>query len=126
MDISDVINIFIVILIFTMIILFITYLLSPTKKSNSINANNAKELIKQNHFDYIIDIRNNKDWNNGHYPGAIHIPFDVFYKQIINYKKDSNFLIYSKNGEFARVVVLFMKKNGFKNVKYLNTNYTSL
>ena len=126
MDVTTIFNIFLILLICTIVIFLINYLLNPSKHNNSINANDAKKLIKQNKFDYIIDIRSNSEWNDGHYPGAVHIPFDVFYKQIIYYKKDSNFLIYSKSGQFARVVTLFMKRQGFTNVKYLDTSYTAI
>jgi rhodanese-related sulfurtransferase len=118
--------IFLILLIFIIVIFLINKLLNPSNHTNSIDSNNAKKLIIQNKFDYIVDIRTNTEWNNGHYPGAVHIPFDVFYKQIIYYKKNSNFLIYSKTGKFARVVSLYMKQKGFTNVKYLDTAYTSI
>lgn len=97
--------------------------------SNSISANEAKKLINENYFDIILDVRENDEWNNGHYPNAVHIPLDKVNKKFnLKYpNKKSNILIYCRSGMRAGSASQILDSQGYENIKVLsNSTYTNL
>lgn len=97
--------------------------------SNSIDANEAKKLIKQNYFDMILDVRENEEWNEGHHPNAFHMPLSKVEKKFnLKYpNKKLNILIYCRSGMRARNVLEILKSQGYENVYTLsNSTYIDL
>ncbi len=97
--------------------------------SNGINSTEAKKLIGKNYFDLILDVRSNDEWNEGHYPNAIHIPVDEL-KNSFNSKypdKSIKILIYCRSGMRAGKAEQILKSQGYENVYALSgTTYTNL
>ena len=52
----------------------------------------ARDMIRENKFDYIIDIRSEREFNAGRFPGAIHIPLDELREKVKLYDLSSNIL----------------------------------
>jgi phage shock protein E len=95
----------------------------------SIDSTEAKKLIQQNFFDLILDVRTNEEWNEGHYPSAIHIPVDKVEKEFnIKYpNKTIKILIYCRSGMRAGKAEQILKSQGYNNVYALSgTSYSSL
>lgn len=69
----------------------------------------------KNTTDYnIIDIRNNEDFQKGHIPNAINIPF---YQLINNYskilKKGNEYYIYCQRGTKSKVICNILDNKGY-------------
>jgi rhodanese-related sulfurtransferase len=116
-----------IILIFG-VILILLFLLNKNIKQNkkktiAINVIDAKKLLKKNYYDYVIDVRTNKEWNEGRYPGAVHIPLKKLYNGVKLYDMNAKYLIYCETGRRARVGADIMIEMGFKNVNFLVGNY---
>jgi rhodanese-related sulfurtransferase len=93
--------------------------------SPSVSPQKAKEMIENNEFDYIIDVRSLNEWNEGHLSNAIHIPINELVNELP--KKVENvlatILFYCKKGYRASGAVEIAKKLGYKNVYYLQGGY---
>ena len=62
-------------LFFIIVILFLLYSIYYTYSGvNLISRAKAKQMIKDNEVDYIVDVRTQLEWSIGHYKEAIHIP----------------------------------------------------
>mgnify|MGYP001305597653 CR=1 FL=1 len=96
---------------------------------NLIRIEDANIKIKQNEFNFIIDVRTTNEWLKGHYPIATHVPLEPqsdFKKKIGYYNRKLTFLVYCQTGRRAKIAADIMKKMGFENVKYLLGNYNRL
>jgi rhodanese-related sulfurtransferase len=97
-------------------------------KQSKLDIENAKQLLKQNAFDQIIDIRRDRAWIMGHHPDAIHITINrlesILPDKIIN--KNNKILIYGENAQEAKEASIIVKSLGYKNVKYIDKKYESL
>lgn len=96
--------------------------------SNSIDSSEAKKLIKQNYFDVILDVRENNEWESGHYPSAIHIPLsevkNKFHLKYLN--KNIKILIYCRSGMRAGNAKEILVSQGYSNISVLDGPYTNL
>lgn len=105
--------------------------------SNSLNPLEAKKMIgnqygnqyEKNMFEVILDVRTDIEWNEGHYPNAIHIQIDSVEKKFTKTypNKDTKVLIYCKSGMRAGKAYQILNSLGYTNVYFLNgSGYTSL
>jgi rhodanese-related sulfurtransferase len=86
----------------------------------------AKEMIKNNKINYIIDIRTNMEWNLGHHPKAVHMPVSELKNKIKKYSKNKSYLLYCNSGQRARKGAEIMEKLGFKKVYYVPNTYKQI
>lgn len=117
-------NFFVGLLIGLLVGLLIYYFISKWY-SPAISPNKAKEMIKNNEFDFIIDVRSLQEWNEGHLNKAIHIPINELVNQLPNKVNNllATILFYCKRGIRASGAVEIAKKLGYKNVYYLQGGY---
>jgi rhodanese-related sulfurtransferase len=96
--------------------------------SNSIDSVKAKEMISNNEIDIILDVRSKEEWNEGHYPNAIHIPVENVETKFPSKYPDINkkILVYCKSGMRASRASSSLDSLGYKNVYTLNSGYNSL
>lgn len=96
--------------------------------SNSIDSNEAKKLIKQNYFNIILDVRDKDEWNEGHYPTAVHIPLESLEKKFFSKypKKDIKILIHCRSGMRAKKAEQILNSHGYLNTVVLNDSYDKL
>ena len=91
--------------------------------SKSIYINKAKELIKNNYYDYIIDVRDEEEWKKDRLITSINIPLEKIYDGVQLYELKANYLLYSNKGQKASVAAAIMRKMGYVNVQYLVGHY---
>ena len=93
--------------------------------SPSVSPQKAKDMITNNEFDYIIDVRSLVEWNEGHLSNAIHIPINELVNELPKKVENvlSTILFYCKKGYRASGAVEIAKKLGYKNVYYLQGGY---
>jgi hypothetical protein len=93
-----------------------------------ISSNNAKELLTNNKFEYVIDVRTKFEYKLGHLKGSVNIPInnikEIVPKVIKN--KFATILIYCNSGNRARQATDYLIKMGYTNVNYISELYTSL
>lgn len=96
--------------------------------SFSIDYVKAKQLIKENYFDVVLDVRENNEWNEGHYPNAVHIPLTNIEKKF-NSKfpnKNLKILIYCRSGMRAGKAEQILRAQGYTNIYVLDGSYVNL
>ncbi len=75
----------------------------------------------------IIDVRSTGEYQSGHVPGAIHVPFwSAFTTDKMDvYDKDDRVVLYCAHGPRAGVAKLAFYLAGFKNLSYLSGHMTA-
>ena len=96
--------------------------------SNRIESLEAKKLIGQNYWDVILDVREDSEWEDGHYPNVTHIPVDKVEKKFKSKFPDKNLkiLIYCRSGMRADKAQSILQSLGYTNIYVLNGPYTNL
>ena len=82
----------------------------------------VKNKLKNKYFDIIIDVRSEKEYNKGHYIGAINIP----YKNIdsnFNININSKILVYCRSGRRALKAIKKLYNLNYKNLYYIDFPY---
>ena len=85
--------------------------------NKDISYKNLKELMK-NKTVYLIDVRSNQEYEEGHLDGAINISMYNIEKEILNYVKSENDLIilYCSSGGRSREAKKTLENLGYQNV----------
>lgn len=99
-------------------------LVAETKQAiNTIEMNVFKDIVDRKSYDMIIDVREPKEYNTGHVPGAINIPRGVIEFRIwrhIGYPNATDItkriFLYCKSGSRCSLATHSLKKLGFTNV----------
>lgn len=86
-------------------------------ENKEISYKNLKELMK-NKTVYLIDVRSNQEYEEGHLDGAINISMYNIEKEISNYVKNKNDLIilYCSSGGRSREAKKTLENLGYQNV----------
>jgi len=94
-----------------------------------ISPQQAKELIKNNKLDVILDVRTDLERKTlGYYPGSIHIQSSDLEKQMpLQFpNKQTRILAYCNSGQRARSATEKLHKLGYNNSVYIATTYRSI
>lgn len=116
-------NLLLLIVIIILLLLSLKNIKANNKIKYGITPHDAKKLIKKNYFDYIIDVRTEKEWREDRLVSSINIPLDNLYEGVKLYELNARYLIYCKSGRRASIGSAIMRKMGFKNVYFLIGNY---
>ena len=86
-------------------------------ENKEISYKNLKELMK-NKTVYLIDVRSNQEYEEGHLDGAINISMYNIEKEISNYVKNKNDLIilYCSSGGRSREAKRILENLGYEEV----------
>lgn len=121
----SIIVLLILLLLILAIFIFYKYQDSPYK----ISPDEAKKLIKNKEFDFILDVRTDSERNTfGFYPGSVNINISELERRFPSEfpNKNLHILVYCKSGRRARIATEKLQQLGYKNVKYITAPYTSL
>jgi rhodanese-related sulfurtransferase len=117
-------------IVFYILLALIFLLLSYTLFSaNKVSSSKAKTMIENGKIKHIIDVRTQKEWDLGHYEGAIHIPVMEISKKTLeanNIGKTDGILVYCNTGQRARYASDKIKQLGYARVYYIVRTYKSL
>ena len=91
-----------------------------------ISATDLEQLIAQGTAPAIIDVRSSYEYEAGHIPGAIHIPFwsALFRVDEINAPKDEPIVVYCAHGPRAGLGKFALIRAGYTEVLYLDGHMT--
>lgn len=81
----------------------------------SIHANKAKELMESDDY-YLIDVRNQGEWNSGHIPGAHHFMLGTLKDQLDFIPKNKKIISHCQSGARSAIGTSILQANGFKDV----------
>ena len=111
-----------------LIIIFISVLYISYRNPYEITAEEARENIKQGLYDYIVDVRTKKEWDEGHLPNTISIPIGDLVAELPERIPDKNarILFVCKKGIRASGVVVIAHKLGYTNVQAMIGNFKEL
>jgi phage shock protein E len=111
-----------------LLIIFILVLLFLFKNKGRLTPEEFVEKINNKDYDYILDVRTQEEWKEGHHPSATLIPIGEFVselpKQVKN--KDAKLLIYCKRGIRAEASVKIAERLGYTNIYWLDGTYGEL
>lgn len=75
----------------------------------------------------IVDVRSESEYQSGHVPGAIHIPFWAAFTtdKMEEYNKNEAVILYCAHGPRAGIAKLAFSLSGFENISYLAGHMTA-
>ena len=90
-------------------------------------ASALEKLIKSGNPPTIIDVRSSYEFNQGHVPGAIHMPFWQSLSQAddLTASKDKPVVVYCAHGPRAGIGKFALRRAGFTNILYLEGHMTA-
>jgi rhodanese-related sulfurtransferase len=92
-----------------------------------VTTDEAKKMIRNKEINYVIDVRTNEEYKQGHYNRALNIPVtEMTNANLKNISKDSSILVYCKTGKRSRIASEKMREKGYKNVYYITGSYKEL
>ncbi len=98
------------------------------KYSNKLTPKQLNVLIKNNDYDYLLDVRTPEEWKLGHHPKATLLPIGTFVtelpKTITN--KNAKILIYCKKGIRAEASAKIAQRLGYTNVYWMDGTWEDL
>lgn len=110
------------------ILLFLIYYLITSNTSTEISAAEARSNIQSGKYDYIIDVRTQKEWDEEHLENTISIPIGDLVSELPKKvpNKDARILFVCKKGIRAGGVVVIANKLGYNNVQSMIGNFKEL
>ena len=94
-----------------------------------ISAEEARQRLKQNQFDVVLDVRTAAERNTlGFYPHSLHIQSADLEREIPHQytNKQTRFLLYCNTGQRARAAAEKLVTMGYPNVRYIAGTYRGL
>jgi len=109
-------------------IIIVMYMAVNNGLSAEITSAEARENVKQGKYDYIVDVRTKREWDEGHLENVINIPIGEFVSELPQRIPDKNarILFVCKKGIRASGVVTIAHKLGYNNVQAMIGNYREL
>ncbi len=71
----------------------------------------------------LLDVRTNKEYGEGHIPGAIHIPLTEIGDKVKKLKKDKEIVVFCQNGNRSIWAIKRLMSMGYKNLYNLKGGY---
>ncbi|AXI10166.1 MBL fold metallo-hydrolase [Oceanobacillus zhaokaii] len=88
----------------------------------NITPNETKKLI-DNQEVYILDVRNQSEWNDGHIEQAQHIMLGKLPKRISELNQDKKIIVHCKTGFRSAIAVSILQSSGIHNVANMTGGY---
>ena len=116
---------------FTIILLFIIFVclfIYKMKSNMEISVEEARYNYQKGLYDYVVDVRTEKEWTQHHLPHTIHIPIGTLVTELPEKIPDRNarILFICKKGIRASAVTVIANKLGYYNVQSMIGNYKQL
>jgi rhodanese-related sulfurtransferase len=110
--------------IFVCVIIYISY----NRQVDEITPQEARQNVKSGKYDFIVDVRTQTEWDEGHLPNTISIPIGNLVSELPERIPDKNarILFVCKKGVRASGVVTIAHKLGYKNVQAMIGNFKQL
>lgn len=90
----------------------------------TVTASKAKEMMEDDNY-FVIDVRNQSEWDSGHIPGAHHMMLGNLADKLDEVPKDKKIIAHCQSGARSAIGTSLLLKNGFKNVFNLEGGYSA-
>ena len=71
----------------------------------------------------LLDVRTNKEYAEGHIPGAVHVPISEIGEKVKKLKKDKDIVVFCQNGNRSILAIKRLMGMGYKNLFNLKGGY---
>ena len=89
-----------------------------------VSSNDIRKLRDAGEPFVLIDVREAKEWNLGHIPGAIHISRGILESNIeAHAPRDANVVLYCASGNRSALSVLSLQEMGYQNVSSMEGGF---
>lgn len=89
---------------------------------DEISVQQLQKYLQDDNY-YLIDVRNNSEWEEGRIAGAHHIMLGTLVDQIEELPKEKTYLMQCRSGARSAIATSLMQANGFKNVLNVKGGY---
>ena len=112
----------------SVVLLSVIVYLAYNQQPDEITPEEARENIKAGYYDFIVDVRTKREWDESHLDNTISIPIGNLVAELPEKIPDKNtrILFVCKKGVRASGVVTIAHKLGYKNVQAMIGNYKEL
>lgn len=62
----------------------------------------------------VLDVRERSEWNQGHIPGAMHIPLGALTERVGRLPKDRDIVAVCRSGQRSAQATAWLSRNGFR------------
>ncbi len=69
---------------------------------------------------YLLDVREDDEWQAGHIPGAVHLPMSGLLARLAEVPKDRDVVVVCKVGGRSAQVTAYLSQQGWPNVRNLD------
>ena len=73
----------------------------------------------------LLDVRSDKEYEQGHIPGAVHVPLSDVGNKVKKLKKDKELVVYCRNGNQSIWAIKRLMGMGYKNLYNLRGGYNA-
>ena len=73
----------------------------------------------------LLDVRPDKEYEQGHIPGAVHVPLVDIGNKVKKLKKDKELVVYCRTGNQSIWAIKRLMGMGYKNLYYLKGGYSA-
>lgn len=73
--------------------------------------------------EYILDVRNEEEWNNGHLDQAVNIPHGKLLNENIPFNKEDKIYLHCESGFRSSIAVGILENKGYENVVNIREGY---
>ena len=87
-----------------------------------VNVRQLNGLLADDNF-YLIDVRNQSEWDEGRIQGANHQSLSVFAEHLDELPKGKTYLVHCRSGARSAIAASLMQANGYKNVMNVKGGY---
>lgn len=100
-------------------------LVSPAWAAENVSVDQLKQRLDNQNAPVLIDVRTEKEYLDGHIPGAIMIPVDRIESNldILEPYRKQELVLYCQSGRRASKAADALEEAGFKQVKILEGSY---
>ena len=114
--------------ILSVIFICVVIYISCIKKYDEITPQEARQNVKDEKYNYIVDVRTKQEWDESHLPNTISIPIGNLVSELPEKIPDKNarILFVCKKGVRASGVVTIAHKLGYENVQAMIGNFKEL
>lgn len=94
-----------------------------------ISVDEAVQMIRTGNLGEILDVRSEKEFEEGHHEMASNVPVDdirIDHPNLRRLMADERILVYCRTGRRAKQAVKKLHNLGFTNVYFIEKDYTSL
>jgi rhodanese-related sulfurtransferase len=116
---------YMIVLLLIVLVVYVIYERSMTHPLR-IPVSKATALISAGVINKVVDVRTDAEWNNGHYPGAIHLPISRIQDAGMFLSKSDTVLVYCNTGTRARQAAQKLGDMGYPRVYYIAETYHEL